>query len=121
MSYVIRSFDESFGQITVEYNGVNFSIDLPIDENNNYPTGDKLTEIIDNAAPKWHTARKEKIAAGVNNSDVIKAMVVPVVVPEPTPEEVAAKEAQIALQSVVGSLTNLETFVVNIVDQKLGN
>lgn len=121
MSYVIRSFDESFGQITVEYNGVNFSIDLPIDENNNYPTGDKLAEIIDSAAPKWHTARKEKIAAGVNNSDVIKAMVVPVVAPEPTAEQIAAKEKFEALQNVIGSLTGLETFVSNIVDQKLGN
>lgn len=81
MNYIIRNFDESFGQLTIEFDDMTFAYDVPIDENNNYIVGEALDEQIKGLLPVWHIERKNKIAAGVGNVDVLKAMVQPY--PEP--------------------------------------
>lgn len=84
MNYIIRSFDESFGQLVIEYSGITFAYDIPIDENNNYVTGDVLDEQIKQFLPVWHIERKDKISAGVGNVEIIRALVQPY--PEPESE-----------------------------------
>lgn len=88
MNYVIRSFDATFGQITVEFSNADgsatqtFGIDLPVVDGL-YPTGSALAEYINSFAP---TAAFDRAAAvsGASNADVISALVVPLPVPEPT-------------------------------------
>jgi hypothetical protein len=88
MNYVIRKFDESFGQLVIEYGDVTFAYDIPIDENNNYLVGEELDQQIKGLLPVWHIERKNKIEAGVGNADAIRALVQPYPEPE-TPDQVA--------------------------------
>lgn len=110
--YIIRAFDENFGQLEIEYSGITFAYDLPIDENNNYPTGEELDRQIKLVLPVWHEERKAKVAAGVNNAAEIKALVVPRPVVEPTQEELIVQEAG-------QSSTVLRDFIISVVDERL--
>lgn len=86
MDYIIRNFDATNGQITVEYAGKwTYAIDLPI-ENNAFPVGEKLEEVIQNMAPVWLVARQNLLAATPTNADVIQALVQPIIQEEPTPQ-----------------------------------
>lgn len=77
MEYQIISFDESVGQIVVEYNeGMTFALDLPI-EDGAYPEGEALDVLIKQFLPVWVVERKNAIASGVSNAESIKAVVVP--------------------------------------------
>lgn len=76
MEYQIISFDESVGQIVVEYNeGMTFALDLPI-EDGAYPEGEALDILIKQFLPTWVVERKQMIASGVRNKDNIKSIVV---------------------------------------------
>jgi hypothetical protein len=114
MEYIIRSFDESFGQLTIEYGDVTFAYDVPIDENNNYLVGEALDKEIKLVLPSWHNERKEKIAAGVGNADVIRALVVPKPVVEQTTEELIVQEA-------TQSSSVLRDFIISVVEEKLSS
>jgi hypothetical protein len=82
MDYIIRSFNKENGQITVEYAGKwTYAIDLPV-ENNAFPIGDRLEEIIQNLAPVWLVERQAALASNPQNADVIEALVQPLPVPE---------------------------------------
>jgi len=77
MEYIIRSFDKENGQINVEYAGKwTYAIDLPI-ENNAFPVGDRLEEIIQGMAPVWLVERQTALASNPQNADVIEALVQP--------------------------------------------
>lgn len=77
MNYIIRDFDESFGQLIIEYGDTTFAFDIPIDENNNYIIGDALDEQIKLFLPVWHVERKNKILNGVGNVNIIRSLVQP--------------------------------------------
>jgi hypothetical protein len=112
MQYIIRAFNESNGQITVEYDGKwTYAIDLPI-EDGAFPVGEKLEEIIQGMAPTWLVERQQKLATTPLNSDVIRALVqpLPVVTDHPTlppmaPLNEAAMESDIAfIEEVVNGV-----------------
>ena len=76
MEYKIIAFDETIGQITVEYGeGIVFALDLPI-ENGAYPVGEALDALIKQFLPTWVVERKQSIASGIRNIDGIKSLVV---------------------------------------------
>jgi hypothetical protein len=77
MKYIIRNFNASIGQLTVEYaNKWTYAVDLPI-ENGAYPVGDRLEEIIQGVAPVWQLEREAMLATTPANADVIQALVQP--------------------------------------------
>lgn len=112
MEYVIRQFDESFGQLIIEYGDVTFAYDLPIDENNSYPVGEELDRQIKLVLPTWHEERKQKIAAGVSNAEAIRSLVQPKPIVEPTQEELIVQEA-------TQNSSVLRDFIVSIIDERL--
>lgn len=72
MKYKIKSYDESWGQIIVEFNEkYTVAIDLPIDENQNLPIGDALEELINSAAPIESIDRDGNLINGVTNAQDI--------------------------------------------------
>jgi hypothetical protein len=74
MNYVIKHFIEETGQIVVSFNGHIFSIDTPLTQDGLYITGEELDAYIKGFAPTDFINRKEKIAAGIANSAVLKAL-----------------------------------------------
>jgi hypothetical protein len=80
--YKIRNFNSDFGQITVQYysedNQFNFetAIDLPVN-NNMYPVGEELSNLINGLAPTWHYDRTTSIRSGVINASAIENLVEP--------------------------------------------
>lgn len=112
MQYIIRRFDESFGQLTIEYGDVTFAYDIPIDENNNYLTGEALDHEIKLVLPSWHNERKDKIAAGVGNADVIRALVQPYPEVPKTAEELIVEEA-------TQNSSVLKDFIISVIEEKL--
>lgn len=89
--YIIREFNESFGQIVVEYRDQKIAIDLPIKDDNTYPVGEELDATIRSMLPIWHYERIDRIASGVSNKAEIAALVVPY--PEPVIEPTITIEA----------------------------
>lgn len=88
MQYVIRSFDASLGQITVEYdNQWVYTIDLPI-EDNQFPVGEQLEAVIQGMYPSWLVERQQKLAANPTNGEVIQAQVQPF--PQPVAQEASS-------------------------------
>jgi hypothetical protein len=77
MQYIIRHFNQEMGQLTVEYAGEwVYAVDLPI-ENNAFPVGEKLEEVIQNMAPVWQQERKTLLSQAPLNADIIQALVQP--------------------------------------------
>lgn len=75
MDYVINSFDETTGQLTVTFGGsLTYAVDIPLDENGLYIVGEQLDAYIQGFAPVQFIERKNKIAAGIANVDAIKAI-----------------------------------------------
>ena len=111
-NYIIRAFNEDFGQLVIEYGDITFSYDLPIDENNNYPVGEELDRQIKLVLPVWHEERKEKVGAGVNNSAEIRALVVPKPVVQPTQEE-------LILQEATSNSSALHDYIVSLIEERL--
>lgn len=109
--YTIRAFNEEFGQLTIECGSQIFAFDIPIVDGN-YITGDELDARIQEVCPVWHDERIATVAAGIGNTDAIKALVVPFPVVEPTEEELIIQEA-------VQTSSSLRVFIEQIVDEKL--
>jgi len=85
IEYKIRKFDESTGQIIVQYKDLApISIDLPIDEQGNIPINENLDKHIQSYLPVWHFARIEKLKLGLKSEQInyIKSLVE--ALPEPT-------------------------------------
>lgn len=73
MKYQITNFDESMGQIIVDFgNNMRFAIDLPVDDLNKYPEGKELESLILSHYPTWHVERIEKLSSGITNVQYIK-------------------------------------------------
>ncbi len=97
--YKITSFDTTLGRITIQFDCVNYPIDLDLhlDENGYYPEEEKLDVYIRTICPLWDAHRSGKLAEGIPNTDSILSLVQeppPVEVveepePEPEPEPIA--------------------------------
>lgn len=87
MDYKIKQFDQSTGQIVVEFlliDGVEIAIDLPIDENRCVPTGDALDTYIKGFLPYGAVQRKQALAGGIANASELMALFEP---PSPPVDE----------------------------------
>lgn len=85
MNYIIREFNKESGQLVVEYEGKwTYAIDLPV-EDNAFPVGEKLENIIQGMAPVWLAERESSLNAEVSNIAAIEALVQPI--PEKDAEE----------------------------------
>jgi len=85
MEYIIRNFDRTNGQITVEYAGKwTYAIDLPV-KDNAFPIGEELELIIQSMAPTWLLEREQSLSVEVVNTNAIQALVQPL--PEPVTVE----------------------------------
>lgn len=97
MSYTIKQFNESSGQLTIQFDGLvsSFSVDVPITQDGLYITGEELDTYIKGFAPTDFINRNKQIAAGVPNASDIAALVQPTDTTQ-TAEELAAQEATVA-------------------------
>lgn len=76
-NFKIISFDENQGSVTVRYSDLlpPVAVDVPLDENGLYVTGEALNEHIKGFIPVEFLARGEKIKQGIANADDVKSMV----------------------------------------------
>jgi len=83
--YKITNFNEELGQITIQFNELNYplNLDLHLDKNGHYLEGDALDRYIRGIFPVGNLQRSNKIAAGVPNVESIRVLVEPE--PEVTP------------------------------------
>jgi hypothetical protein len=83
MTYKIIQFNEGQGQIIVEHDPrfSAFAVDLPIDDNGLYITGEALDNYIKGFIPHDYVTRIDKINAGVSNAHEIAALVTPLPIP----------------------------------------
>jgi hypothetical protein len=86
--YKIRSFDESTAQILISVENYHslICIDLPLDENNNVPTGEDLHRYINGFVPYSWIERSNKLKNPIVNAQSIKDLVEPLPTPEAQPE-----------------------------------
>jgi DNA polymerase III sliding clamp (beta) subunit (PCNA family) len=100
MDYKIISFDEASGSVVIRYreDASPISVNLPLDENGLYVTGEALDQYIRGFIPVEYFQRIDTIKAGVQNADAIKALVQPEPVQEITQETVitSAEEKAVA-------------------------
>lgn len=77
--YTITGFDELTGQIHISVvsgnDSIKFVVDVPLNENNLYISGDELDSYIKGFIPTDFISRKEVISGGIANSEDIKALV----------------------------------------------
>ena len=91
--YKIIGFDTSIGQLTIQFDCVNYPVllDLHLDENGHYPEGEYLDSYIRSICPIGVVERAQKISEGVPNANNILSLVQLVQVEEqsiePTSEE----------------------------------
>jgi hypothetical protein len=77
--YKIRNFDDSTAQIVISIEGYHslITVDLPLDENNNIPTGEDLHRYINGFVPYSWLERKEKLKNPIANAQSIKDLIEP--------------------------------------------
>lgn len=78
-NYKIRSFNKNTAQIEIsveDYHSL-ILIDLPLDENNNVPTGEYLENYINGFIPYGWFERTTKLKNPINNAQTIEDMVEP--------------------------------------------
>lgn len=111
MNYKIISFDSSNGSIVIKFseNMSPVSVDLPLNENGLYITGEELDEYVKGFIPTWHIERLARIQEGVANAADIEALVETeadetTVQQTPTEQDVANAKmwAEIEFQKQVG-------------------
>ena len=74
--YKIISFDYEKAQIVVQFSSSKFkdlltyNFDLPIDENLNIPTKEKLHEYIKNLIPKWYFEKLIQLKKGLKKEHI---------------------------------------------------
>jgi hypothetical protein len=75
--YKILSFDKNSGSLTVKFaeNMAPFNIDVPLDANNLFITGEELEQYIQGFIPTWHLERLEKLKNGIANVSEIESLV----------------------------------------------
>ena len=80
-NYEIVKFNEATGSILVSYkdNGetfVTYNVDIPLDENNYFITGDALDAYITGMFPAATLARMQALKTGIPNAAEIQSLVV---------------------------------------------
>lgn len=77
MPYKIIKFEETTGVLVVQFheNIPPFGIDLPLNEQGLYITGQELEQYIEGFAPRDFIERKNKISQGIANASEIQALV----------------------------------------------
>jgi len=107
MQYIIRHFNQEIGQLTVEYAGEwTYAVDLPI-ENNAYPVGERLEEIIQGMAPTWQQERRALLSQNPANVDAIQALVQPYQVTQTLSIEEQRDFKQEQLESDINFITQV--------------
>lgn len=83
-NYKIISFNESAGSIVVEFDPTmaNLAIDVPLNNEGLFITGEELDAYIKGFIPTWHIERMQKLSAGVPNANEIASLVETVPVEE---------------------------------------
>jgi hypothetical protein len=102
MDYKIIDFNEVSGSALIRYreDAAPINVNLPLDENNLYVTGEALDQYIKGFIPVEYFQRMDVLKSGVQNADAIKALVQPEPVQETieettavSPEDRAAAES----------------------------
>jgi len=103
--YIIREFNEAIAQILISIEGLpgDIAIDLPLDENNNVPTGEALDNYIEPFIPYEWLKRIEQCKRPISNAGEIRGLVVPY--PEPEQELVSNPE-------IAGGVATLSSITV---------
>jgi len=88
-NYKIIGFEKTTGLITINFdpNMAPLTIEVPLNEQNNYITGIELDTYIQGFVPTWHLDRINKIANGISNEADIEALVEVLPFTEPSAEE----------------------------------
>lgn len=83
MNYKIISFDQNTGSIVVRYRDdmPPVNVDVPLNDDGLFITGQELTEYINSFIPVWHLERMDRLSAGVANADQIQSLVQEEIVP----------------------------------------
>lgn len=78
-SYKIIQFDKNNGSIAVQFSQefAPVQVDVPINEDGKYITGEELDAYVRGFIPTWFLDRKAKIENGIPNEADIEALVVP--------------------------------------------
>jgi|694.fasta_scaffold44049_2 hypothetical protein len=78
-AYTILEFNKNTGQLLVKFaeNMAPIAIDVPINENDLFITGEELETYIQNLIPTWHMERLNKLANGIANSNELASLVTP--------------------------------------------
>ena len=76
--YKILSFDKYTGSLVVQFaeNMAPVSIDVPLNNDNLFITGQELDQYIQGFIPTWHMERLEKLKNGVANANEIESLIV---------------------------------------------
>lgn len=121
MDYIIRNFNQETGQLNVEYAGKwVYAVDLPI-ENGEFPTGDKLEEIIQSVAPVWLVEREAALSS-TTTTNASAAIIAALVQPYPEPEVVDTPVAAEFQPASVGNSNTMESdiaFIKEVVNEVL--
>jgi adenosine/AMP kinase len=80
-SYTIIAFNEAAGSVLVRYKFeeddlATYNVDIPLDENNLFITGDVLDKHISGLFPLGVLDRRSKLKKGIANAADIRALVV---------------------------------------------
>ena len=76
--YKILSFDKYTGSLVVQFaeNMTPVNIDVPLNNDNLFITGQELDQYIQGFIPTWHMERLEKLKNGVANANEIESLIV---------------------------------------------
>jgi len=88
-NYKIIGFEKTTGVIIISFdpNMAPLTIEVPLNEENNYITGTELDTYIQGFVPTWYLDRINKIANGISNEADIQALVEVTPPTEPISEE----------------------------------
>lgn len=94
MDYKIVNFNEAEGRIDVFYSDKfePLFIDVPLNNEGLFITGQELDDYIKGFIPTWHLERLEKLKAGIPNSQEITALVEALPTPSFSQEDILKAE-----------------------------
>ena len=89
ISYQIIAFNDAIGQAQVQFKNndipfVVYSVDIPLDENNLFITGDTLDLFLLGMFPAAVLERQQALKNSIANASDIHALMVPLPTPTPT-------------------------------------
>jgi hypothetical protein len=113
--YKVTAFDTQIGQLTIQFDCVNYPVllDLHLDENGCYPEGQVLDEYIRSICPLGVVERVQKISEGVPNESSILSLV-----QEVAPETVEQTQPRVSEDQYLTPEDKLE-MQISIIVQKM--